>query len=72
MTRITEDDPIKKGDKIISSGAGGVIPQGLIIGEVKSVQVSQYGQSRTATIEPAAKFDDWKYLIIVFTPEEPE
>ncbi|PCL92363.1 rod shape-determining protein MreC [Paenibacillus lautus] len=72
MTRITEDDPIKPKDKIISSGAGGVIPQGLIIGEVKSVQVSQYGQSRTATIEPAAKFDDWKYLIIVFTPEEPE
>lgn len=27
MTRIPEDDPIKAGDKIISSGSGGVIPQ---------------------------------------------
>lgn len=72
MTRIAEDDPIKEGDKIISSGAGGVIPPGLIIGEVKSVQISQFGQSKTATITPAAKFEDWRYVIIVITPEEPK
>lgn len=72
MTRISEDDPVKKGDKIISSGAGGVIPQGLIIGTVDSVQISQFGQSKTATITPAAKFEDWRYVIIVVTPEEPK
>lgn len=72
MTRVAEDDPIAEGDKIISSGAGGVIPPGLIIGEVKSVQISQFGQSRTATITPAAKFEDWRYVIIVVTPEEPK
>lgn len=72
MTRIAEDDPIAEGDKIISSGAGGVIPQGLIIGKVDSVQVSQFGQSKTATITPAAKFEDWRYVIIVVTPEEPK
>lgn len=72
MTRIAEDDPIKEGDKIISSGAGGVIPPGLIIGTVDSVQISQFGQSKTATITPAAKFEDWRYVIIVVTPEEPK
>jgi rod shape-determining protein MreC len=72
MTRVAEDDPIAEGDKIISSGAGGVIPPGLIIGTVDSVQISQFGQSRTATITPAAKFEDWRYVIIVVTPEEPK
>lgn len=72
MMRISEDDPIEEGDQIISSGIGGLIPQGMIIGTVDEVRTSDYGQTRTASIVPAASFQDWKHVIVVFTPEEPE
>ncbi|MBY9079389.1 rod shape-determining protein MreC [Paenibacillus sp. HN-1] len=70
MTRIAANDPIAKGDTIISSGIGGVYPRGLTIGTVDSVSVGEYGLTRTAIIKPAAEFEDWKQLLVVYTPEE--
>lgn len=72
MTRIPEDDPIKEKDLIVSSGNGGVIPRGMIIGTVEKVETGEFGLTRTATIKPAASFQDWKTLLVVFTPEEPK
>ncbi|SMF89228.1 rod shape-determining protein MreC [Paenibacillus uliginis N3/975] len=72
MTRIPEDDPVKVKDLIVSSGNGGVIPRGMIIGTVESVEVGEFGLNKTATIKPAASFQDWKTLLVVFTPEEPK
>lgn len=72
MTRIPEDDPIKEKDLIVSSGNGGVIPRGMIIGTVEKVETGEFGLTRTATIKPAASFQDWKTLLVVFAPEEPK
>ncbi len=72
MTRIDEKDPIAVNDMIISSGIGGLYPQGLIIGTVESVEVGEFGLTKTAVIKPAAGFEDWKNLLVVFTPEEPQ
>ncbi|NMO95309.1 rod shape-determining protein MreC [Paenibacillus lemnae] len=72
MTRIPEDDPVKDGDLIVSSGSGGVIPRGMIIGKVDKVEDGEFGLTRTATIDPAASFQEWKTLLVVFTPEEPQ
>lgn len=72
MTRIPEEDPVKEKDLIVSSGNGGVIPRGMIIGTVDKVDVGEFGLTRTATITPAASFQDWKTLLVVFTPEEPQ
>ncbi|MDT3429075.1 rod shape-determining protein MreC [Paenibacillus forsythiae] len=69
MTRIDEKDPIAEEDMIISSGIGGLYPQGLTIGTVESVEIGE-GLTKTAIIKPAAEFEDWKNLLVVFTPEE--
>jgi rod shape-determining protein MreC len=69
MTGIKEDDPLKEKDTIVSSGSGGLYPQGMVIGTVKSIQVGEMGLLKTATITPAANFVDWKQLFVVFTPE---
>lgn len=69
MTGIKQDDPLIKGDTIVSSGSGGLYPQGMIIGTVDSVQVGEMGLLRTAIISPSASFVDWKQLFVVFTPE---
>jgi rod shape-determining protein MreC len=72
MTQIKENDPIKVGDTIVSSGDPSKYPQGLIIGKVTKVQVSPFGKTKTATIEPAAEFQDWKMLFVVSQPEVPQ
>ncbi|WP_438347114.1 rod shape-determining protein MreC [Paenibacillus sp. FA6] len=72
MTGIKEDDPLKEEDTIVSSGSGGLYPQGMVIGTVESVQIGEMGSLRTATIIPAADFVDWKQLFVVFTPEVQE
>lgn len=72
MTQIKQDDPIKRGDTIVSLGDTDKYPRGLIIGEVVNVQESKFGKTKTATIKPAAEFQDWKQLFVVFTPEAPK
>ncbi|MDR0267755.1 rod shape-determining protein MreC [Paenibacillus sp.] len=72
MTQIKQEDPIKKGDKIVSLGDTDKYPRGLIIGEVLTVQESKFGKTKTATIKPEAEFQDWKQLFVVFTPEVPQ
>ncbi|QSF44080.1 MULTISPECIES: rod shape-determining protein MreC [Paenibacillus] len=72
MNKIPVGDPITPGDTIISSGSGGVYPRGLTIGTVKSVQEGEFGYTSTALIDPAADFQNWKDLFVVFTEERVE
>lgn len=72
MTQIKENDPLKKGDEIVSSGSGGLFPSGMIIGKVVSRQVGDFGLTNTATIQPAADFKDWKEVFVVYTKETKE
>lgn len=66
MTKIDEKDELTKGDIVVTSGIGGsFVPRGLVIGEVVSRQVGDFGLTHTATIKPAVNFDNWKELFVV-------
>lgn len=69
MNKIAPEDPIKEGDTIISSGTGGLYPRGMVIGTVEEVNVGE-GLTRTALVKPAAEFQDWKMVYVVFTSPE--
>lgn len=69
MTQIKQEDPLKAGDTIVSSGIGGLYPRGMVIGTVEERRKGEFGLLETAVIEPAASFVDWKQLIVVFAPE---
>lgn len=72
MNKIPVGDPIAKDDIIISSGIGGVYPRGMTIGTVEEVKIGEFGLTSTAIIKPAAEFQDWKELFVVFTEERVE
>lgn len=59
LTKITEDNKIKEGDIVVTSGAGGVYPDNLIIGEVREVKFNSYDTTRYALVEP---YDDIKSI----------
>lgn len=52
LTKIAENNKIKQGDMIVTSGIGGVYPGNLIIGKVKEIKFNSYDTSRYAIIEP--------------------
>ncbi|MFE4714488.1 MULTISPECIES: rod shape-determining protein MreC [Paenibacillus] len=72
MNKIPPGDPIQPKDQIVSSGIGGLYPRGLTIGTVDSVKVGEFGLTSSAVITPAADFQDWKELIVVYTQERAE
>jgi rod shape-determining protein MreC len=56
---------IKKGQNVITSGLGGVFPQGLQIGTVIEVKPDQFGLNQTALVKPGADFYDLENIIVI-------
>lgn len=52
LTKIEENNKIKIGDMIVTSGTGGIYPGNLIIGKVKEIKFNSYDTSRYAIVEP--------------------
>jgi rod shape-determining protein MreC len=65
VKRIPYDAKVKKGQTVITSGLGGVFPQGLLIGKVVSVKTDQYGLNQTAYIKPGADFYDIQDVLVI-------
>lgn len=64
MKRIDSSFEVKPGEKVISSGLGGIFPKGLLIGEVTEVSTDDYGLTQLAYIRPAAKFSMLDHVIV--------
>jgi rod shape-determining protein MreC len=69
MTKIKQEDPLAVGDMVVSSGLGQVFPKGLLIGEVVSREVGEFGITHTARIRPAANLADLREVFVVEVPE---
>lgn len=63
--RIPFDVDIKEGQTVISSGLGGIFPNGLVIGTVAEVVPDEYGLTQTANVKPAANFYDVDHVMII-------
>ena len=56
LKRIDSNIKIEKGQKIMSSGLGGIFPKGILIGEITEVSTDDFGLTKMAYIKPAAEF----------------
>jgi rod shape-determining protein MreC len=65
VKRIPYDAKVKKGQTVITSGLGGVFPQGLLIGKVIDVKPDQYGLNQTAYVKPGADFYDIQKVLVI-------
>ncbi|MDF2066203.1 rod shape-determining protein MreC [Bacillus sp. Cr_A10] len=64
LKRIDSDFDVKKGQKVTTSGLGGIFPKGILIGEVTEVTTDDYGLTKLAYIKPAANFSILDHVII--------
>jgi rod shape-determining protein MreC len=65
LKEIPFDAKIKKKQKVLTSGLGGIFPKGLVIGEVMEVVPDQYGLTKMVYVKPAANFYDIDDVIVV-------
>lgn len=74
MSSLSENSDVKEGDLVLSSGIGSVYPVGITVGRVISVSSDPATRTKTAVIEPSAKFDNIKKVMIIksYTVSETE
>lgn len=65
MVYIEAESDIRVGDKVITSGIGGVYPRGLLVGRVSAIEVDEASRTLTAIVEPAADLDSISKVMIV-------
>jgi rod shape-determining protein MreC len=71
MVNLARDADVIKGDKIITSGLGGIYPKGLLIGEVTEVVNEEGGLLKYANLKPAADFDRLEEVQVLVRSREP-
>jgi rod shape-determining protein MreC len=71
MINIARDADIIKGDKVITSGFGGIYPKGILVGEVVDVVNEEGGLLKYAVLKPAADFDRLEEVAVIVRSREP-
>lgn len=56
---------VNKGDRVITSGLGGVFPKGLLAGTVSAVENSRRGMFQEIEVTPAVDFSELEFLLII-------
>ncbi len=64
MGNVTSKTKIEKGDKVSTSGLGGIMPAGLYVGSVSATGHSDYGLSSKITIKPAADISRLSFVTV--------
>lgn len=65
MEKIPQGERINEGDTVITSGLGGEIPRGLILGKVENIKKQENSLFATASIRPSAELALLYRLIII-------
>lgn len=65
VTWLTEGAQLFLDDEILTSGSGGLIPSGLVVGTVSSIQTEAAGQTEYGIIAPAADLDSLVQVFVI-------
>ena len=65
MTQVAPDAKVKPGDRVITSGLGGVIPSTLLVGEVVSAEMDTYGLFQIIKVKPAGEMNDIRFVTVI-------
>lgn len=76
LSFIPLDDPLNVGDLVLTSGLGGNLPRGLVVGQVTDVIKRDIDTHQSANLRPAADFNKLELLLVITDfeplPVEPE
>ncbi|ADU31285.1 rod shape-determining protein MreC [Evansella cellulosilytica] len=65
FTMIDIGAELEEGQFVVTSGLGGVFPEGLPIGEIVSFETDEFALTQTAFVKPSASFQRLDYVMII-------
>lgn len=65
LTYLTEGTNLLNGDTVLTSGKGGIFPQGLTIGTIVEVHTEAGGQTPYGVVEPACDLDTLSQIFVI-------
>lgn len=66
---MNEEADMKVGDIIETSGMGGTVPPGIVIGKISKIKKRTEGLSKLVEVEPLVEFSKLSNVLIIITPE---
>jgi rod shape-determining protein MreC len=65
MKYIPQEEEVNVGEIVLTSGLGGLMPKGLVVGQVIEVQRREYETFQTATVRPAVDFTRIELALVI-------
>lgn len=62
---VLRQEEVKVGDRVVTSGMGGVFPKGLVIGHVRSVDRQEYGLFQMIEVAPSVDFSHLEEVLVL-------
>lgn len=62
---VLRQEEVKAGDRVVTSGMGGVFPKGLVVGRVKSVDRREFGLFQVIEVTPAVDFSHLEEVLVL-------
>ena len=72
MTDILPDEEVNPGETVVTSAAGGVLPRGLILGQVESVTYQESELFQEAILRPAIHFRRLETVLVITDFPQPD
>ncbi len=62
---VLRQEEVKIGDRVVTSGMGGVFPKGLVIGSVESIDRREFGLFQSIEVTPAVDFTHLEEVLVL-------
>jgi rod shape-determining protein MreC len=62
---VLRQEDVSVGDRVVTSGMGGVFPKGLVVGHVKSVDRQEFGLFQTIAVTPSVDFSHLEEVLVL-------
>ncbi len=70
MEYLPQEETINVGDIVLTSGLGGFMPKGLVVGQVTEVQQMDYALFQAAVVRPAVDFSRLELVLVLTSFEQ--
>lgn len=62
---LNKDSSVNRGDRIYTSGLGGIYPEGILLGTVSELKYEDNGLSLSAVLTPAVDFSELREILVI-------